>query len=169
VAFTWVRGYIADTNKNSGGGYIFGSATDGWTLERLRINIRFSGYTAPAHSWTQSPWRGQGLNFGIVEEYGGGISSDPEYVYNSRNSTDWLWWEHVNLRMDTEAIYVTTGDTVWHTDSYSGPTDGVRDLKAKRKLGGTTPHLALHWGVHNSGVGPVTYTMSMGYSALYSH
>jgi hypothetical protein len=169
VAFTWVRGYIAETNKVSGGGYIFGAATDTWTLERLRFNIRFSGYTAPAHSYDIQPWRGQGLNFGIVEEYGGGVTTDQEYVYTNRNSTDWLWWEHVTLKMDTETIYVTTGDTIWHQDTYSGPADGVRDIKAKRKLGGTTPHMALHWGVHNAGVGPVSYTLNFGYSALYSH
>lgn len=168
MALTWVRGYIADTNKSLGGGYIFGSLPNGSTLERLRINIRFSGYTPPAHSYDQQPWRGQGLNWGIVEEYGSGVSSDSEYVYTSRNSTDWLWWEHVTPRMDTETIYVTTGDTVWHQDSYSGPADGVRDLKARRVMGGTTPHMALHWGVHNSGVGPVSWTMTMGYSLLYS-
>jgi hypothetical protein len=29
--------------------------------------------------------------------------------------------------------------------------------------------MALHWGVHNAGVGPVSYTLNFGYSALYSH
>lgn len=169
MAYTWVRGYVADTNYVSGGGYIFGSATDGWTLERLRINIRFSGRDTLAHSWDDQPWRGQGINFGIVEEYGGGVTTDQEYVYTNRNSTDWLWWEHVTLKMDTVSFYVTTGDTVWHHTTFSGPTDGVRDLKAKRVLGGTTPHMALHWGVHNVGVGPVSLAMTMGYSALYSH
>lgn len=169
MAFTWVRGYISDTVFSGGGGYIFGSATDGWTLERLRINIQFSGYQAPAHSYTEIPWNGQGLNFGIVEEYGSGVSSDPEYVYTSRNSTDWLWWENVQVRYLTQAIYVTTSDTVWHTAEYAGPLDGVRDIKAKRKLGGTTPHMALHWGTHNTGRGGSDYLMNMGYSALYSH
>jgi hypothetical protein len=169
MAFTWVRGYIADTNRSLGGGYIFGSATDGWTLERLRVNIRFSGYESVAHSWTDAPWRGQGLNWGIVEEYGSGVSSDSEYVYTARNTTDWLWWEHVPLSYDAAPVYVTTSDTVWRVSYFSGPADEVRDLKAKRKLGGTTPHMALHWGVHNAGVGPESYTMTMGYSALYSH
>jgi len=169
VAFTWVRGYVAETNYATGDGHIFASATDGWTLERVRFTIRFWGRTTPASSWTDQPWRGQGLNFGIVEEYGGGITTDYEYVYTSRNSTDWLWWETVQLHDDSVSIYSLPSSDVFHHSTFSGPDDGVRDIKAKRKLGGTTPHLALHWGVHNTGVGPITVAMTMGYSALYSH
>lgn len=169
MAFTWVRGYIADTNYGGGGGYIFGSATNGWTLERLRINIQFSGRTTPSSTYTDQPWRGQGLNFGIVEEYGGGVSSDPEYVYDERNSTDWLWWEHVLIRYNTVSVVTYPDSSTTHRSTFCGPLDGVRDLKAKRFLGGTTPHMALHWGTHNTGAGGADYVMTMGYSALYSH